>query len=86
MDPAAMGDDLPVDPVCGMGVDPARASSAGRVSEYRGKTYYFCADMCKRRFDADPAKFLSAPGQGGMGAGMEGDGRHGEDPHGGHGK
>ena len=42
------------DVVCGMQVDPAKA--AGK-SEYNGKTYYFCSNMCKNRFDADPGKF-----------------------------
>ncbi|WP_422924287.1 heavy metal translocating P-type ATPase [Singulisphaera sp. PoT] len=47
---------LPIDPVCGMTVDPARA--AGR-SEHEGHTHYFCSPSCKRRFDADPASFLN---------------------------
>ncbi len=41
--------DLPVDPICGMRVDPARA--AGR-SERDGRTFYFCGLGCKTRFDA----------------------------------
>jgi len=27
-------------------------------SEYRGKTYYFCAPGCKKRFDGDPEAYL----------------------------
>ena len=27
-------------------------------STYKGKTYYFCCDGCKPRFDKDPAKFV----------------------------
>ena len=42
------------DVVCGMQVDPSK--SAG-TSEYNGKTYYFCANSCKTKFDADPAKY-----------------------------
>lgn len=42
------------DPVCGMTIDPARA--AGKT-ERNGKTTYFCAASCKKRFDADPAKY-----------------------------
>ena len=42
------------DVVCGMQVDPAKA--AGQ-SEYQGKTYYFCSNGCKAKFDANPAKF-----------------------------
>lgn len=47
------------DIMCGMDVDAARAKAAGRVSEYGGRTYYFCSDACKKGFDAHPAKFLS---------------------------
>ncbi len=52
------------DPVCGMEVKPATA--AGK-SEYKGKTYYFCSGSCKKKFDADPQKYLpkeKAPGRG----------------------
>lgn len=45
------------DPVCGMMVDEKTA--AGQ-SEYRGRTYYFCAAVCKRKFDDDPAKYAKA--------------------------
>jgi len=83
---AAESDDLPIDPVCGMLVNPAEAAAAGRVGEHKGKSYFFCADMCKKRFDANPAAFLAKPGQGGMGDGQEGHGGHGKDAHGGHGK
>src|SRR5512146_2288057 len=44
------------DPVCGMDVDPA--SAAGH-SEYEGTTYHFCGASCKRKFDADPARYAS---------------------------
>lgn len=43
------------DPVCGMTVDEKTA--AGR-SEYQGQTYYFCAQGCKTRFDANPEKYV----------------------------
>jgi RND family efflux transporter MFP subunit len=85
-DASAESDDLPIDPVCGMVVDPMTARAANRVSEHKGKTYYFCADMCKKRFDANPGAFLAKPGQGGMGAGQGDPGEHGKDAHGGHGK
>ncbi len=52
------------DPVCGMDVTPETA--AGK-SEYKGQTYYFCSNGCKRSFDKDPEKYLRAPGQAGMG-------------------
>lgn len=46
------------DPVCGMEIDPKTA--AGK-SEYQGKTYYFCSLGCKKLFDKNPAKYLTAP-------------------------
>jgi YHS domain-containing protein len=45
------------DPVCGMMVDP---KTAAWKSEYKGSTYYFCAPGCKKDFDGDPEKYLSA--------------------------
>jgi Cu+-exporting ATPase len=44
------------DPVCKMKVDEKTAVA---TSEYKGKTYYFCAVGCKKAFDADPKKYLS---------------------------
>jgi Cu+-exporting ATPase len=43
------------DPVCGMQVDPAKAAA---TSQYQGKTYYFCAPVCKAKFDANPAQYV----------------------------
>jgi multidrug efflux pump subunit AcrA (membrane-fusion protein)/YHS domain-containing protein len=48
------------DPMCGMEVDEKRAAAAGMKSEYEGKTYYFCTDDCRKRFDAKPAKHAQA--------------------------
>ena len=47
------------DPVCGMEVDEKAAAA---TSEYKGKTYYFCAPGCKKSFDSDPEKYLTSPG------------------------
>ena len=43
------------DPVCGMEV---REEDAAGSSVYKGKTYYFCAETCKKKFDEDPEKYL----------------------------
>jgi len=43
------------DPVCNMSVDEKKAAA---TSVYKGKTYYFCANACKEKFDKDPQKFL----------------------------
>ena len=48
------------DPVCGMDVDEKRAASAGMKSEHGGTTYFFCAEECKKRFDAEPARYAQA--------------------------
>jgi predicted phosphoribosyltransferase/YHS domain-containing protein len=42
------------DPVCGMNVDSNQAED---TSDYQGKTYYFCSEDCKQRFDEDPKQF-----------------------------
>lgn len=46
---------MAVDPVCKMDVDEA---SAKFTSEYKGKTYYFCAPGCKKLFERDPEAYL----------------------------
>jgi YHS domain-containing protein len=43
------------DPVCGMMIDEKTA--AGK-SDYEGKTYYFCAQVCKQRFDQNPSAYM----------------------------
>ena len=43
------------DPVCGMEVSPSKAAGS---TKYKGETYYFCSLACKKKFDADPARFL----------------------------
>ncbi len=43
------------DPVCNMDVDEKKAEFK---SEYKGKTYYFCAKACKDRFDKSPEKYI----------------------------
>lgn len=44
------------DVVCNMRIDPATAAG---TSVYEGVTYYFCAPICKQRFDANPLQFLA---------------------------
>jgi Cu+-exporting ATPase len=48
------------DPVCGMNVDPNKA--AARV-EHAGKTYYFCAPGCAKRFQQTPETYASNAGK-----------------------
>jgi Cu+-exporting ATPase len=44
------------DPVCKMQIDENKA--AGK-SDYKGKTYYFCAPICKTKFAANPQQYLN---------------------------
>jgi YHS domain-containing protein len=43
------------DPVCGMMIDEKTAAA---TSEYQGQTYYFCARVCKQRFDQNPQAYI----------------------------
>ena len=55
-----------IDPVCGMKVtdfDQARAD--GLLTEYQGKTYWFCSADCKEQFERNPQGFLDKAGMSG---------------------
>ncbi len=43
-----------VDPVCGMEIGKSEAAA---TSEHMGKTFYFCAQGCKRQFEKDSMKY-----------------------------
>lgn len=43
------------DPVCGMAVS---LKTAAEAAAYKGKTFYFCADVCRKQFEADPEKYV----------------------------
>jgi membrane fusion protein, copper/silver efflux system len=45
------------DVVCGMDVDPKKATAAGKTALHDGKTYYFCSDECKQKFEKEPGKY-----------------------------
>nr|MBC8362516.1 YHS domain-containing protein [Candidatus Desulfatibia profunda] len=44
-----------IDPVCFMEVDPARKDY---TFTYQMRTYYFCAESCRKSFEANPEKYL----------------------------
>ncbi|MBZ9813164.1 heavy metal translocating P-type ATPase [Mesorhizobium sp. CA7] len=45
------------DPVCGMTVDPA----AGKpTAEHGGRTFHFCSERCRTKFQAEPEGYLTA--------------------------
>ncbi len=43
-----------VDPVCGMKVLPQKAAA---VVEHAGRTWYFCGQGCRTKFEANPGKY-----------------------------
>lgn len=43
------------DPVCGMVLSPKTAAESAK---HKGKTYYFCAELCRKQFEADPENYL----------------------------
>jgi P-type Cu+ transporter len=45
---------MPIDPVCGMKVEPG--SAAARI-ERDGTTYYFCSKRCQSKFSAAPERY-----------------------------
>jgi len=51
------------DPVCGM--DVSRLTAVAEA-EYQRKTYYFCAQVCRDAFLADPLRYLRPHRQHGM--------------------
>ena len=46
---------MATDPVCKMTIDESKAAG---TSQYNGKTYYFCAVSCKKKFDANPSAYV----------------------------
>jgi Cu+-exporting ATPase len=45
-----------IDPICGMSVD----TTAGKPKfDYQGKTYHFCCNGCRTKFEADPESYLA---------------------------
>ena len=48
--------DKMIDPVCGMTVDPATHPP---TCVHEGKTYYFCALACQKKFQIHPSHYLS---------------------------
>lgn len=46
------------DPVCGMAFDAKNAVAQAGLD---GRTYYFCSEGCKRRFVANPDRYVEPP-------------------------
>ena len=45
-----------IDPVCLMKVDSGKK---GLMFTHRMRTYYFCAESCRKAFEGNPDKYLS---------------------------
>lgn len=46
-----------VDPVCRMQVEEDKAAA---MTVHDGKSYYFCCQGCKEKFQQDPQRYLEA--------------------------
>ena len=57
------GEGYAIDPVCSMQV---RTADAPARATYKHHTYYFCADRCREKFEADPARYLNSTDRNGM--------------------
>ena len=57
--PAGVDQSKVTDPVCGMAIDPKTATVK---TVYAGKTYYFCSQEDKEKFDKDPETYLKKQG------------------------
>lgn len=55
------GGGVQIDPVCGMAVE----ADQGYSKMYEGRLYRFCSRSCLDKFEAEPAKYLTATGSGG---------------------
>jgi YHS domain-containing protein len=43
------------DPVCGMRIEPDDAVAS---AEYEGNVYFFCSEVCRDAFVADPGTYV----------------------------
>ena len=52
--------DIQRDPVCGMDID---TQDAAAKSQHQGRTYYFCSESCKEKFDLNPQRYAEGQGK-----------------------
>jgi membrane fusion protein, copper/silver efflux system len=50
------------DPVCACEVDASKAGGSGLTAEFLGKTFYFCSEDCKNRFQKHPERYVDERG------------------------
>lgn len=49
-------DEIVKDPVCGMELE--KDTAEGNVA-HMGKTFFFCSEGCKNKFEKDPMKYMN---------------------------
>jgi Cu+-exporting ATPase len=47
-----------IDPVCGIDFEELEAAAS---AEFEGSTYYFCSDVCRDEFEANPHRYAVMP-------------------------
>lgn len=57
MEKLAISTEPLMDPVCGMKVFPGNSAFVGK---YQGRSYYFCAEGCRKAFESNPTKYLES--------------------------
>ena len=56
----AKGTEKVKDAACGMTIDKAKAVAEGLTLERDGTTYYFCSESCKKKFSAQPERYIAS--------------------------
>lgn len=70
------GQEKPIDPVCGMSIDPERAAAMRTVG---GRNFFLCSASCLEKFDKEPERYAAQargtiPAQTGSHSGHQGHG------------
>jgi YHS domain-containing protein len=52
--------DVEFDPVCGAAVEPESAVARQLVTRFEGRTYVFCGQGCRARFEHTPTRFATS--------------------------
>ena len=48
------------DPVCGTAVEPESAAARQLVTSFEGRTYVFCGQACRARFEHVPTRYAAS--------------------------
>jgi YHS domain-containing protein len=58
MKSTAQHDSKALDPVCGAPIDTEKSDF---LRELDNRTYYFCTDRCRNKFNTNPDKYIKGP-------------------------